>query len=205
MPSPEPCVAVATAPMTEMCGSDAIEGSATPSACSWEHSSAYVMLAEQRAVAVPVRSSRSTCTALGMPRRLSSTPSVSATRENECAVPTTRRRCLARLMIAAASSSVFGVASSQHAKATHALQLKSKAFDPHASAVRVEAAARKEAAIFCLERVFQNAARKEAAIFCLEMCTPLQSSQTLRTHATAHTVQTKDHTLLGRLFGSAAN
>jgi hypothetical protein len=29
----------------------------------------------------------------------------------------------------------------------------------------------------------------------------LQSSQTLRTHATAHTVQTKDHTLLGRLFG----
>jgi glyoxylate utilization-related uncharacterized protein len=95
-------------------------------------------------------------------------------------------------MIAAASSSVFGVASSQHAKATHALQLKSKAFDPHASAVRVEAAARKEAAIFASKRFFKTQRGKRPPFFASKCAHTLQSSQTLRTHATAHTVQTKE-------------
>ena len=34
MTSPEPCVPVATAPATEMCGSDAIDASAQPWRCS---------------------------------------------------------------------------------------------------------------------------------------------------------------------------
>ena len=83
--SPEPWVAVATAPATEMWGSDARLARASPSACSASASSPYRSPAEKDTVPA----SWSTAMSVGRPSRLSSSAE-SAMPVNECREPRTR-------------------------------------------------------------------------------------------------------------------
>ena len=80
-------MAVATAPATEMWGSDARLARARPSRSSVSASSPYLRAAEK----LTVPASRSTATSLGRPSRLTSS-SESARSVNECRDPSARTR-----------------------------------------------------------------------------------------------------------------
>ncbi len=88
LPTPEPCVPVATEPATEMCGREAMLASARPCACTVRASSAYRTPPETRTV----RASRSTSITGGSPAIDSRTPSGpgSAISLKECPLPSTR-------------------------------------------------------------------------------------------------------------------
>lgn len=81
---------VATAPATEMCGSEARLASAHPSACRWVATSPY----RRAAATVTRRRSRSMLISGGSPARLTRSPSVSPSRLKECPLPTARTRRL---------------------------------------------------------------------------------------------------------------
>ena len=81
--SPDPCVAVATAPATEMCGSEARLGTAKPAASSVAAMSPYRLAALTRAVARALSISRTG----GSAERSTWSPSVSAMSLKQCRVP----------------------------------------------------------------------------------------------------------------------
>src|SRR5215212_12155348 len=84
--TPEPCVAVATAPATEMWGSDARLWSATPSALNVSTSSPYL----RAALNETVFAAWSTTTSIGMDSSVTSSEE-SAMSLNECRDPHPRR------------------------------------------------------------------------------------------------------------------
>lgn len=86
LPSPEPWVAVAIEPATEMCGSEARLPSAYPASCSRRPSSAYRRLAPTRTV----RAASSISKTPGRADGDSSTPEVSAMSLKECPLPSVR-------------------------------------------------------------------------------------------------------------------
>ncbi len=92
LPTPEPCVPVATDPATEMCGSEAMFASARPRACTARASSAYRTPPPTRTV----RAAVSTSTSAGRSASDSRTPSApgSAISLKECPLPSTRTRAL---------------------------------------------------------------------------------------------------------------
>lgn len=100
--TPEPWVPVATEPATEMCGREAMFGSASPCACTTRASSAYRTPPPTRTV----RAAVSTATSEGSASSDSSTPSApgSAISLKECPLPSTRSRALSATTARSASS-----------------------------------------------------------------------------------------------------
>ncbi len=86
LPTPEPCVPVAHAPATEMCGNEPRFGSANPAASSRCVSSPYRTPPLTTTVAV----AGSTSMIGGKPATVSRSPVVSAIRLNEWPLPSTR-------------------------------------------------------------------------------------------------------------------
>src|SRR5699024_3558556 len=105
-PSPEPWVPVALAPPTEMCGSEPMLGRARPRSAAARASSPYRTPAATRTVRAVVSNSRSA----GIRARVTRGASLAATSENECRVPSARRRGL-RATSALSSASVVGACS----------------------------------------------------------------------------------------------
>src|SRR5215216_6248361 len=97
--SPEPWVAVATAPATEMCGSDAMLCSASRSRFSAAASSPYVMPAAKETVPA----ARSTTTSAGNPASVTSSVE-SAMSVNEWRDPSTRTRGAVATILRSSSS-----------------------------------------------------------------------------------------------------
>ncbi len=101
LPTPEPCVPVATDPATEMCGSDAMFASASPAPCTTRASSAYRTPPPTRTV----RAAESTSTSAGRSASDSRTPSGpgSAISLKECPLPSTRTRALSATRVRSAA------------------------------------------------------------------------------------------------------